>query len=71
MKQEAQVICGARGGRTLTLLPTTDFKSVASADSAIAPAGRILPYFEMLSNLEALSLLVIYLVYKSLNMNGR
>jgi hypothetical protein len=34
---------GARGGRTLTLLPTTDFKSVASADSAIAPAGEILP----------------------------
>ena len=29
---------GARGGRTLTLFPTTDFKSVASADSAIAPA---------------------------------
>ena len=33
------VVSGARGGRTLTLLPTTDFKSVASADSAIAPAG--------------------------------
>ena len=29
---------GARGGRTLTVLPPTDFKSVASADSAIAPA---------------------------------
>lgn len=28
-------------------------------------------YFEMLSNLEALSLLVLYLVYKSLSMNGR
>ena len=30
-------ICGARGGRTLTMSPSTDFKSVASADSAIAP----------------------------------
>ena len=30
--------CGARGGRTLTVSPPTDFKSVASADSAIAPA---------------------------------
>ena len=27
---------GARGGRTLTVSPPTDFKSVASADSAIA-----------------------------------
>ena len=42
---------GARGGRTLTVSLPTDFKSVASADSAIAPAGfaLILPYFEMLS----------------------
>ncbi len=28
---------GARGGRTLTVSLPTDFKSVASADSAIAP----------------------------------
>jgi len=35
------VCCGARGDRTLTLSPTTDFKSVASADSAIAPAVLI------------------------------
>ncbi len=34
---------GARGGRTLTVLLPTDFKSVASADSAIAPARVILP----------------------------
>jgi hypothetical protein len=34
---------GARGGRTLTVLPPTDFKSVASADSAIAPESYILP----------------------------
>ncbi len=46
---------GARGGRTLTVSLPTDFKSVASADSAIAPARNILPYFEMLSNREALS----------------
>lgn len=31
--------CGARGGRTLTMSPSTDFKSVASADSAIAPVA--------------------------------
>ncbi len=31
------VCCGARGGRTLTMSPSTDFKSVASADSATAP----------------------------------
>ena len=31
--------CGARGGRTLTMSPSTDFKSVASADSAIAPSS--------------------------------
>src|SRR3990172_13104674 len=29
--------CGAGGGRTLTMSPSTDFKSVASADSATAP----------------------------------
>ena len=33
---------GARGGRTLTVSPPTDFKSVASADSAIAPGRYIL-----------------------------
>ena len=51
---------GARGGRTLTVSPPTDFKSVASADSAIAPASfaLILPYFEMLSSREALSLFI-------------
>ena len=32
------IIDGARGGRTLMVSPPTDFKSVASADSAIAPA---------------------------------
>src|SRR5690349_10497951 len=37
------VICGARGGRTFTVLLPKDFKSFASADSAIAPAGIILP----------------------------
>ena len=31
------ILCGARGGRTLTVSLPTDFKSVASADSAIAP----------------------------------
>ena len=36
-------IYGARGGRTLTVLLPKDFKSFASADSAIAPAGVILP----------------------------
>ncbi len=62
---------GARGGRTLTVSPPTDFKSVASADSAIAPAcAAILPYFEMLSNREALSLFSIYLARQSLMMNG-
>lgn len=34
------VFCGARGGRTLTMSPSTDFKSVASADSAIAPVSE-------------------------------
>ena len=37
LKKESKVFCGARGGRTLTMSPSTDFKSVASADSAIAP----------------------------------
>jgi hypothetical protein len=32
------VSSGARGGRTLKMSPSTDFKSVASAYSAIAPA---------------------------------
>ena len=32
---------GARGGRTLKVFPPEDFKSSASADSAIAPAGPI------------------------------
>ena len=62
---------GARGGRTLTVLPPTDFKSVASADSAIAPAFLILPYFEMLSKREALSLFMRYLLRQSLIANGR
>ena len=34
---------GARGGRTLTVLPPMDFKSIASADSAIAPNTGTLP----------------------------
>ncbi len=38
-------LCGARGGRTLTVSPPTDFKSVASADSAIAPKGNFRSYF--------------------------
>jgi hypothetical protein len=63
-------VYGARGGRTLTVSPPTDFKSVASADSAIAPACDILPYFEMLSNREALSLFIMYLLRQSLMMNG-
>ena len=48
-------------------------KSVASADSAIAPAcfASILPYFEMLSRREALSLFIRYLVRQSLIANGR
>ena len=36
------IFCGARGGRTLTVSLPTDFKSVASADSAIAPTKVIL-----------------------------
>ena len=45
-------VCGARGGRTLTVSLPTDFKSVASADSAIAPALGLLdvyghPYFKL------------------------
>ena len=36
------ILCGARGGRTLTVSLPTDFKSVASADSAIAPGDTIL-----------------------------
>ena len=32
---------GARGGRTLKVFPPEDFKSSASADSAIAPAAII------------------------------
>ena len=36
--QRNDIFCGARGGRTLTVSLPTDFKSVASADSAIAPA---------------------------------
>jgi len=48
--------------------PPTDFKSVASADSAIAPVRfpHILPYFEMLSNREGLSQFHRYLLRKSL-----
>ena len=65
------LVSGARGGRTLTVLPPTDFKSVASADSAIAPAFLILPYFEMLSSREALSLFMRYLFRQSLMANGR
>ena len=37
------VSSGARGGRTLTMLPSTDFKSVASAYSAIAPDNEFYP----------------------------
>ena len=42
--EATQVICGARGGRTLTVSLPTDFKSVASADSAIAPTRMIFYY---------------------------
>ena len=54
---------GARGGRTLTVLPPTDFKSVASADSAIAPAVLILPYFEILSDSDIGRLLCLKVIH--------
>ena len=63
---------GARGGRTLTLLPTTDFKSVASADSAIAPAIIIIFYLK-LKNVCCLDALdyVRYWFRRSCNAKGR
>ncbi len=46
---------GASGGRTHMVLLPKDFKSFASADSAIAPAVQILPYILTLQDFVPLS----------------
>ena len=48
-KCSQKAICGARGGRTLTVSPPADFKSAASANSATAPTGVLYNLFMVMS----------------------